>query len=65
MPARRFVGRVLSVSAFLCVSAFLSVLSVSAVSAFAFDSISNLKFPISNRFSVHLWFQGFTALVLG
>jgi hypothetical protein len=65
MPARRFVGRVLCVSAFLRVPDFLSVLSVSAVSAFAFDSISNLKFPISNRFSVHLWFQGFTALVLG
>jgi hypothetical protein len=38
----------------LCVSVFLSVLRVSAVKAFAFDSISNLKFPISNRFSVYL-----------
>jgi hypothetical protein len=43
----------------LRVSAFLSVLRVSAVKAFAFDSISNLKFPISNRLSVHLWFPRF------
>jgi hypothetical protein len=49
---------------------FLGVLRVSAVKAFAFDSISNLKFPIPNRFNVHLclsvpkprdhlWLKGF------